>query len=447
MPITPEDRDFLKSVFRKLKPEESLQPGDLRYQRVYDRPGCDDPTSKIRNQIDRSDGESTIFFSGFRGSGKTTELYRLRDELEKLGYVVIYADAMDYLNPSQPIEISNLLIILAGAFGDVLASAGIKSPGDTYWTRLVHWMTKTQVELKEIGIKTEAGFEPAKIGLDLKLELKSTPTFQQRVTKALQDRVGDLHRDVQDFFETAYKAIRAQRPEAAGVVFLFDSLEQIRGSLSEERKVFSSVEFLFSNYLQFLSIPYLHVVYTVPPWLKFVLKGVDMTVIPCIRTWENDGGRTRCEAGIEAMRELVARRFPQDGAERLLGPEWRVQLDRLIELSGGHFRDMLRLLREIVLRADGLPVDANLIDRSIIEVRSHFLPIAVEDARWLHKIAMERATPLRTDSPEEVARLTKFLDTHVVLYLRNGEEWYDVHPLLRDEVERIVAANPAANPA
>jgi hypothetical protein len=168
-----------------------------------------------------------------------------------------------------------------------------------------------------------------------------------------------------------------------------------------------------------------------------------MTVIPCIRTWENDADRSSCREGIETLRRLVQRRFPPDGIERLLGPGWTETLDRLITLSGGHFRDLLRLFREVVLGARSLPAEAEVVERAIIEVRSSFLPIPVEDAQWLNQIASERATPLRGDSAEEASRLTKFLDTHLVLYLRNGEEWYDVHPLIRDEITRIVAANPS----
>ena len=33
--------------------------------------------------------------------------------------------------------------------------------------------------------------------------------------------------------------------------------------------------------------------------------------------------------------------------------------------------------------------------------------------------------------------LSRFFDTHLVLGYRNGGEWYDVHPLLRDEVARL----------
>jgi hypothetical protein len=53
---------------------------------------------------------------------------------------------------------------------------------------------------------------------------------------------------------------------------------------------------------------------------------------------------------------------------------------------------------------------------------------------------------LKSTAQAEINRLTKFLDTHIVLYLRNGEEWYDVHPLVRDEVCRIAASAPVTPP-
>ena len=111
----------------------------------------------------------------------------------------------------------------------------------------------------------------------------------------------------------------------------------------------------------------------------------------------------------------------------------------MIELCGGHFRDLLLLLRETVLRADSLPVSDEAIEAAILQVRSNYLPISLDDAEWLAEIEQKRATLLKSTAPAEVNRLTRFLDTHIVLYLRNGEEWYDIHPLVREEV-RLIAA-------
>jgi hypothetical protein len=99
----------------------------------------------------------------------------------------------------------------------------------------------------------------------------------------------------------------------------------------------------------------------------------------------------------------------------------------------------LLLFREMLTRAKSLPVTEEVVDAAIVAVRRQFMPIAVENARWLHQIARLRQTALMTDRHEDVNRLTRFLDTHFVLYFTNGEEWYDIHPLIREEVEAIIA--------
>ena len=406
----------------------------------YDHPGCDDPIRLLQDSIEFAHSESLNLFSGFRGSGKTTELFRLKQRLENAGYVVLYADALNYINPSSPIQISDLLIILAGAFSDTLVELHIDLSSETYWTRLWNWLNKTEVTVKELGFKVEAGANPVKAGSDLKLELRTTPSFRKKLSDALEGHIGELDKHVQKFFEDGFKAIRKERGGDAEVVFLFDSLEQIRGSLSNEQEVTRSVELLFSNHLKLLAIPYLHVVYTVPPWLKFVLPGTHMVVLPCLRMWNNDEHRSACQPGIDALRALVEKRFSPEGLVRFFGPDPFSRADRLIVLCGGHFRDLLLLLRQTVLRADSLPVSDEAIDAAIINVRSNFLPISLDDAKWLDQIEREKATLLKSTEPAEISRLTRFLDTHIVLYLRNGEEWYDVHPLVREEVRTVAEA-------
>src|SRR5213080_327128 len=113
VPLTQDDRQFLKRIYGELD-DRPLKPGDPRYQPTYTHPGCEDPMQILQNCIEFAGGESLNLFSGFRGSGKTTELFRLRESLEKSGHVVLYADALEYINPAVPIDISDLLVTLAG---------------------------------------------------------------------------------------------------------------------------------------------------------------------------------------------------------------------------------------------------------------------------------------------------------------------------------------------
>ncbi len=439
MPLSADDREFLKGLYKKLQ-DGPLEPGDPLYEPVYQAPECDDPIDELERRIEYADVESLSLFSGFRGSGKTTELFRLRERLVNSDATVLYADALEYLNPASPVEIADLLVVLAGAFSDALEKEGIGITSEGYWNRLRNWLTKTDVGVKELGLKT--GTEGA--GVDLKLEFRSTPSFRQRLSQHLSGRIGELRGEVWSFFEDGVKAVRAKRGSDAKVVFLFDSLEQIRGSLSNEQEVTHSVEVLFSTHLRHLNIPSVHVIYTVPPWLKFVLPGADVLVLPCQRLWNNDGERSKCVHGPGAMQSLIGKRFGDAGLTRFFGEDALPRAAQFIDLCGGHFRDLLLLLRETLLRANSLPVTDEAIQHAIVRVRSNFLPISLADARWLYDIERERATLLKTNEAAEVNRLTRFLDTHVVLYLKNGSEWYDVHPLVRDEVKEIVAKAAAA---
>src|SRR5688500_4143659 len=113
------DEQFLKGLYQNLA-DRPLEPDHPFRVAVYDRQGAEDPVDSMSRHIRYTDVQSMQMFSGFRGSGKTTELFRLRKDLEERGYVVLYGDALEYLNPAEPIDISNLLIVLAGAFSDAL---------------------------------------------------------------------------------------------------------------------------------------------------------------------------------------------------------------------------------------------------------------------------------------------------------------------------------------
>lgn len=203
---------------------------------------------------------------------------------------------------------------------------------------------------------------------------------------------------------------------------------------------------LFAQHLKRLEIPYMHMVYTVPPWLKFVLpNAVQIQMLPSIRQWNNDAKRTEYKPGRAALRSLVHRRFSDGDFEQFFGGKGpqHDKADKLIDVCGGHFRDLLILLREAVRRTPRLPVTEDAIQSAITAVRGNYLPIAIDDAKWLNEIEHVRDTVLPTTDPVSVNRLTRFLDTHFVLYFTNGKEWYDIHPLIRDEVAEIVKRDAA----
>ena len=454
MGLTDKQRQLRKEIYQRLKAEEALKPGDPLYEPLYEHPGGEDPVSLIHDHVELSGPESFQLFSGFRGSGKTTELLRLKRRLEKQGYLVMYANALNYVNPSEPIDISDFLIVLGGAFNDALFAEPVFTNNpialaqNTYWQRISNFLQNTSVSVTDTALK-DAVAGPLSAGIDLKLELRTSPTFRQNVQKFLASRIGDLRNEAHRFFEDGVKEIRKFYDDDKQVVFIFDSLEQLRGSLSNENDVLQSVERLFANHLPALKIPYVHAIYTVPPWFKFVKVGGGsrLNILPSIRQWDNDNHRSRCHHGCDALHSFIRKRFGDDGYTGFFGAgdEGYAKAEKLVSVCGGHFRDLLRLLREAILRADTWPVSDEVLEQALVEVRGDYLPIAIEDAMWLAKIEELRESSLPTAEPSDVSRLTRFLDTHFVLYLKNGKEWYDIHPLIRGEVGEIVKRYKESN--
>ena len=442
------DELFLKSMYRRLheEPLEASNPEDCAlYEPVYqclaeaDDPEAD-PVYHLERHIKFKDVESIQFFSGFKGSGKTTELLRLKQRLSQADYIVLYANALDYINPSGILDITDLLLSIASALGDKLSDPAVLGRN----LQLPSFGDRMESFFK--SIKVEPGLNLPLNWLSLKVEMKDSPSFRQRLQTALASHINVLKEEVNRFVQDCVKAVdQHQQAMGAGnrsIVFLFDSLEQIRGGTSTESLVQESVEKVFTNHLSKLKFPYLHMVYTVPPWLKFVASTVgSMVVLPSVRQWGPDAVRSPYQPGQNALRRVLLRRFGEDGCKRLFGPSYQSAMQPLIDQCGGHFRDLLRLAGQAMLATRVLPIPARVIEHAIQKVRSDFLPILVSDAQWLKRISDTRAADPR--STEDRIRLIRFLDGHMVLYLRNGQEWYDVHPLIREEVAAIVKRNPA----
>jgi hypothetical protein len=450
-------------IYQNLKDNDPLDPGveaDKRlYEPLYKKDGyvTEDPVALLEKNIVWGATESLQLFSGFRGSGKTTELFRLRQRLRAQGYVVLYADGRDYLPQADPVDVAPFFLAVAAAFGDALSDG---RHGNGYQLQSGD---RSLLERLSRTLKTE--IKPEKVELNLGVIKVSTalldnPGFRNKLTDYFKNGLNSLRAEVVGYIQERIEAFHGGYTDerGKGIVFLFDNLEQIRGSYLNLTAVTESVTTLFTHhYPHMFELPGVHVVYTVPPWLKFSAQNTgQITLLPCVHLWKNDQGRAEDDAGYQVLGSLVRRRFTNkdatgfatcfedDGADpRKIPPELR----RLIDQCGGHFRDLLRLLRETILRAETLPISSATVGQAIAAVRSNFLPIAMDDAHWLQEIARHRTTALKSREPEDVQRLTLFLDTHFVLYFKNGKEWYDTHPLIRESVEEICEQFPRPAPA
>ena len=436
--MTLDDRIFLKEFFRSLS-DHPLDPSneqDIKhYVPLYEEPGLadEDPVKLLANGIEWT-SESVQLLSGYRGTGKSTELKRLKTHLMKEpGYLVFLCDVEEYLNLSTPIDVSDFLMVVAGAFGEAVdeymkdKDHGIDG---NFWAWIRDFLKQTNVE--NVELSAALGTNGASIGI--KANLKNSPAFKQRLQDHMAGHLGTLVSTVHEFIENRVKLLKQHYPERE-IVLLLDSIEHIRGMSANAKAVYGSVESLFAGHSEKLHLPDLHVVYTVPTYLKIRYPNVDalyepggLIVLPAFKLFKQDEDRTSVPANFDAMERVIRQRGDWS---RLLGND-RLLLDRLIRNSGGHLRDLLHLLKQVLRRAKELPVPERTVDAAISQMRSTFLPIPNDDALWLDRIAANRRVNL--EELDALPTLSRFFDTHLVLCYRNGEEWHDVHPLVREHV-------------
>lgn len=494
--LSPDDEALLKRAYQRVQ-DGALLPGDERYQPLYSDLAEDDPVQRLRQHVEWTEVESIQLFTGFRGSGKTTELLRLCAELgdpeaaqlapdaqvqvrsgivasapapaaappvgtraaaaaDRIRTVVLYGDALRYVSSGDPIEIAELLWVVAGAFSDAVENhPGLKLnlAGRTWWQRAWDYLNRTSLTISEASVKSE-GESPAasllggvKAGIELKVALRNDPAFRTRLQQFLAPRLAAVHNEVAAFVEEGVKLIRKRCGSECRVVFLFDSLEKIQGTRFTEDEVRGSVTRLFSQHLDDLRLPGVHVVCTVPPWLEFAVPNLLEPIrVPGVPLWRNDAQRTVRPERVSTLRQAIVRRFGEAGYERFFGTPVDLSLvDPLVQASGGHLLDVLMLLREVLLaaqRAGTVPVTPDVVARAVARVRRQYAHPSVRDAHRLAQIAETRQPIRRDDSSEEVYWLTRLLDTRFVLYFRNGADWYDVHPLAREAVTELCRQFP-----
>jgi hypothetical protein len=444
MPLNPQRRSQLKELYAALT-DRVLEPG--KDDKLYE-PKVNEASSaveQIATEIDWQSGGGVSLFTGQRGTGKSTELKRLQVKLKEQGCSVFYADMTEYMLMSKPVEIGDFLISMCGAMSEQIAQryAGQTPGGRSYWERLVDFL-QSEVKFDSIGVKV--------VAVDLKGSLTLDPSFKERVQQALRGHVAAIVKQAHAFLKDAVAFVRqVENDPNRKVVLIIDSVEQMRGSGPEAMQVFESVRSLFFGHAESLRVPTLHVVYTVPPYLSVLagsaagaLMGGAITRRLVSMHVFKDRSREPDERGLEAMRAVVTRRYAHWAD--VIEP---AALDRMAASSGGDLREFFRLVHTCLpmVRDDAeLPLGMSVVARAENVMRGEMLPIPADQLGWLQRISQTHDTCLATDG--DLPLLAQFLDGRLVLNYRNGSDWYDVHPLLRDAVDNhVLLAAPTAAPA
>lgn len=428
-------RELLKKLYRNLE-DKPLEPDNIFYYPILK--GTEhDPVENLAERISFSQSQSVNLFTGQSGSGKSTEFRRLRQTLIEDDCEVFLLDMEFYMSLTTPIEISDFLISMMIALSEAVNERFNKNPQHIgYLERLGNFLTR-DIQIPEIDIG------------GIKASLKEDPGFKEKLQNALRGHVAPIVKDAHDFAKDVVTLIRRETgDENKKIVLLVDSVEKLRGVGAEgSQAVYNSAVNLFSGFASSLQIPMLHIVYTIPPYITPLVPGLGRQLgcnlgctLPSIhvQTKQNqvDG------EGLKIMCELLKMRCPQDW-QTIFGDETEdfgthrqnKKLITFAKASGGDFRDFFRLIRDSLTKAKGVcPIPDSVIEDTLNHARREMLPIAQHDKDWLIKINDSKDAELGVI--EDLPMLARFFDSKLVLNYRNGDDWYDVHPLLRDEIRK-----------
>lgn len=433
------ERATLRKLIAGCDPQAPLEGGDPRYIPFDAEPSVRGERACIdvlrRTILNTDGGSSCQLFTGFPGTGKTTELKRLADRLTSSpppdAAHVLFIDFEDYIQKFYPISITDVLRVIAYCFAceadRIEKSVDETRQGEAFLRALF----KSVRETLPTGARLKPEFEV--YGVKLMLELRNNKTIHDEIELAIKARfqhfVEQCMQSIQDSLERIRRKLGSK---ADRIIVIADGLEKLDALHEDDRqRVEDAVESLFIAHSEFLRLP-CHVIYTFPVWLRFrtaqlgAVYACEPLTLPMVKTHERDG--TPFANGLDKLHQLMAHRLGP--LERIFGADPRPALRPILEASGGYPRDALRMVRALLQSEETFPVTAAQIERTIRGVRQTYHDIVLgTHAPLLKEIADNHRVP--TGDGERLRQFGQLFSRFLVLAYRNGEEWFDLHPLVR----------------
>jgi hypothetical protein len=410
----------LDDAYRLCDPFTPLDPTvdtDLRADLDVIRGG--DRLARIARNIRRSGGIPTLhFLTGHLGSGKTTELLRMKERLVHPAGLspentVFFLDA-DTMLDRYDVDLEDIVVAL---WSVVLRESPIAAAG----VLVSVWRKQVKGALASFVVNLPDNVPEA---VDTVLGQLRLPGLEQR--HKIRVAVGSVLNALINGLNEALRKI-AEDPSGS-VVFLIDNLEKLGQG---QRDV---VERLYLERMGALKALEAHVVITVPLYLCYDRGGASLTtryggesvVLPMVkvRRRADEGGGDDVE-GLAAMIDVLCRRV--DFGTLFSGG--REAVETIARLSGGCVRHALRLAQLAIGEHDAPPVTGVSIGRAASIIQGEF-DRALPEA-W---VPILRHITRKNRFPEDVDKGTKadlLLHLYVLEY-QNGEPepWHAIHPLV-----------------
>ena len=368
--------------------------GEYSLRSLYRALGVEGAESTSSRRLRKPPDRGYYLFCGHRGCGKSTELRRIRNDLHGPNvYYVAFADAARDLDPNN-LRYQDVLLHLAATLTRRLEDDGI-AIDDVHLDRLRSWFdqrVQEQADIEELTRQVKAEAQVAaglpylgKLLAAISTAFKTNATHKEVLRRTLKNYFSDFAEAFNHLIAAAEEALR-RAGRGARILFMIDGTDR----LSEE----DAHAFFITDVHQLQQVEALFV-YCAPIHLIYEAAAIQQNFgvfrLPMLKL--RHAGDSANEAGRLAMRELLYLRAApglfDDGVA-----------DYLIDHSGGHPRDLLRLLQQAFQYAEHDRFDDDAARRAVRETASMFRRILEpDDYRLLAEIdssAEQRPSTERT---------------------------------------------------
>ncbi len=373
---------------------------------------------------DDSRDRKTIF-AGHRGCGKSTLLAEFGRKCERGNFFVVVFSIANTIEMSDVNHI-NILFAIAVNLMAKAEQESVKIPASLRQAFIDWFAQKTQTIETKLGTGAEVGFNLFSI---IQNKLKAEATVRNELKREFERKVSELVGQINAIAAAIENATDKQ------VLVIIDDLDKL--DLATVREV-------YREHIKALFLPGFRIIYTTPvaslrdaALRAMLITETDDQIVemPVAKLYGKVAARTDQPVPIEDNRLKLCQVLNKRIAPELMEPEIA---EAIVLKSGGVLRELIRLANKccrICLRtirraenAEAITIDRAIFDQAVQDMRLDFeAPLGKAD----YEILQTTYSSFEPEDPKEQAFLDLLHGLHILEY-RNGQIWYDLHPVVTD---------------
>ncbi|MBD2317325.1 AAA family ATPase [Pseudanabaena sp. FACHB-1050] len=386
--------------------------------------------------LDCNESNNQIMFAGHRGCGKSTLLFEFSQIMQDR-YFTVFFSISDFIQMKEVNHI-NILFVIALKMMEKAERDHVKIADDKKQAFFDWFKERTTTET--VGVSGQMS-----VGINLLEMIKANLSTEQSIKEEIKTKFTQNFRDLVDTLNAIATQIKLATKQE--ILVIVDDLDKFD---------VEEVDRVFQKNLKALLEPKFIIIYTLPiaTIREAVLRkhiedetGNEIFVMPVLKLYAKGVNRQPDgkpeAAAMQVLQSVITRRIDADLLEDGI-------VEKIALSSGGVLRDVVRIAQrccsEVLVKLrrmkrqkqsiDHVRIDQDILQESLDKLRND---IQLGLSKTDREILVQVYNQFIPENPKEEAFLI-LLHTVVVIEYRNRESWYDVHPLIMEQlkIEKLI---------